>query len=77
MSSWQGVDNFFFFFCCILFQYRGSFNVGIGPGLGFLRRYGVLAWYVPPRRVDAWLAYRILGVGLVPVNDLGAQAYEY
>ena len=35
------------------------------------------AWYVLPRRVDAWLAYRILCAGLVSVIDLGAQAYEY
>ena len=27
--------------------------------------------------MDAWLAYRILCAGLVPVNDLGTQAYEY
>ena len=40
-----------------------------------LRRH--LAWYVPPRRVDAWLAYRILCAGLVPVNDLGTQAYVF
>ena len=31
----------------------------------------------PPRRVDAWLAYRILSAVLVPVNDLGTQTYEY
>ena len=63
--------------CCILSQYRGSFHVSIGFGLGLLRRHEVLAWYAPPRRVDAWLAYRILCAGLVPVNDLGIQAYEY
>ena len=27
--------------------------------------------------MDAWLAYRILSAGLVPVNDLGTQAYDY
>ena len=62
--------------CCILSQFRGSFNVSIGFGLGLLRRQGVLAWYVPPCRVVAWLAYPILSAGLVPVNDLGTQAYE-
>ena len=60
----------------VLSQYRGSFHVSIGFGLGLLRRHEVLAWYAPPRRVDAWLAYRILSAGLVPVNDLGTQAYS-
>ena len=58
-------------------QCRGSFNVSIGSVLCLLRRQGVLAWYVPPRRVDAWLACRILSAGLVLVNGLGTQAYEY
>ena len=31
----------------------------------------------PPAQVDARLAYRILRAGLVPVNDLGTQAYGY
>ena len=63
-------------FCCILSQYRGSFNVSNGFGCGLLRRQ-VRVWYVPPRGVDAWLAYRILCAGLVPVNYLDNQAYEY
>ena len=61
----------------ILSQYRGSFSVNIGIWMGLLRRQEVLAWYVPPRRVDAWLAYRILCAGFVPINDLSTQAYEY
>ena len=64
---------------------RVTIEVGLGGGCdaavsgtaGLLRRQEVLAWYVPPRRVDAWLAYRILSAVLVPVNDLGTQTYEY
>ena len=30
-----------------------------------------------PAQGDAWITYRILWAGLVLVNDLGTQAYEY
>ena len=65
------------YYCCTLSQHRQSFDVNIGFGWDFLRRQGVLTWYISPRRVDACLAYRILSAGLVPVNDMGTQAYEY
>ena len=64
-------------YCCILSQYRGAFNVSIGFGLGLLRWQEGLAWYVPSLRLDAWLAYRILCAGLLSVNYLGTRAHEY